>query len=145
MWLFRVYIDNTQHDDIDWTPYTTHRDTVAFDPISYYSGWLACRSNLICRYMPEGCMCPFVYVQIIPRSPFDFAPNSIMRRHIDDILTDYKSHLVPEEYRSMTATSQCSYVDNYMICFSIASRPIMTLDTPRRPPRPAREDILENE
>lgn len=108
------YIDQTQHDDIDWTPYNTHQEIVSFDPISFYSGWLACRMNLMCRYLPERCMRQFGYVHIIMISPFVYAPNIIVCRHLDNILTNYESHLIPDEYLSMSATSQWSYIDDYM-------------------------------
>lgn len=38
----------------------------------------------------------FGYVQIILRSSFEFASNNIFRRHLDDTLAEYKSHLVLE-------------------------------------------------
>lgn len=84
-------------------------------------------------------------LQIVMRSPFVFSPNNIVRRHLDDILADYESHLVPEEYKSMLATSQWSYVDGYMTWFNSVSHPVMILYALECPPRPAHEEILENE
>ncbi|XP_058741300.1 uncharacterized protein LOC131613668 [Vicia villosa] len=110
---FCEYIDRTQHYDIDWTPYATHQNTIHFDPISYYSGWLACESNLMYMYMPERCMRQFRFGQIIPRAPLMVALISIVRRHLDDLLASYESYLTP--------------------------------DAPGRQPRPAHEEILENE
>lgn len=64
---------------------------------------------------------------------------------LDDILSDYESHLVLEEYRKMLTTSQWSYVGNYMTWFYSVTYPIMTPYTNGHPPKPTHEEILENE
>lgn len=94
-------------------------------------------------YLPEGCK--FGFLRIILRSPFVDAHISIVRRHLDDILADYESHLVPEKYQSMSATSQWHYAESYMTWFYHVPHPVITLDAPRLPPRPAHEEILKNE
>lgn len=76
---------------------------------------------------------------------FVYVPNSTVCRHLYDIFAVYESHMVPEEYQSMSVTSQWSYVDNYMTWFYGVSHPVMTPETPRHSPRPAHEEILENE
>lgn len=48
-------------------------------------------------------MWKFGYVQIID------APITIIRRESDDILTDFESRLVSEEYRSHESTCECHY------------------------------------
>ena len=50
---YQVYLDRTNHDDIKWTPFEDYIDVVPFDLISLYSGWLACGSNLMVRYLLE--------------------------------------------------------------------------------------------
>lgn len=72
-------------------------------------------------------------------------PNSIVSKHLDDILADYKSHMLLEQYQSMSATSQQSYVDGYMIWFYSVSHSVMTSDAHGPPHMPAHEKILENE
>lgn len=143
--MFCVYIDRTSHDGFGWALYTAHRDIVAFHPILLYSIWLACGRNMMCRYFLERCMHQFGYVQIILRSPFESTHDNTVPTHLDDILADYKSHLVPKEYRKMSATSQWSFVDCYMNQLYIVSRRFMTSDTHEYPYRSAHEVILENE
>lgn len=43
----------------------------------------------------------------------------------------------------MPATSQWSYMDDYMTWFYNVSHLVMTSDAPGRPHRPSRKDILE--
>lgn len=145
VWSFRMYIDRTQHDEINWRPYTTHRDIFTLDPILFYSWWLACGRHMMWWYLPEECTRQFGYVNIILRSPFESASNSIVCRHLYDILADYEIHLVSEECRSMSATIQWPYVNGYMTWFYSVSHPVMTPDAPGRPPRSTHEEILENE
>lgn len=62
----------------------------------------------------EWYMHQFIYVHIILRSPLVDAPISIIRRDFDDLLADYESHLILENYQSMLATHKWYYVDGYM-------------------------------
>lgn len=73
------------------------------------------------------------------------ASNNIVHKHLDNILADYKSHIVPDEYRSMSSTSQWSYAEGYMTWFYSVSHPVMTLDTHGHPPKPAHEEIIKHE
>ncbi|XP_058763616.1 uncharacterized protein LOC131637068 [Vicia villosa] len=142
---FRVYIDRTQHDDVVWMSYTTHRDTISFDHISLYSGWLAFGTNIMCRYFPERWMRQFGYVQIISRSSSEASLINIVRIEVNEIAANFKSRLVPEEYRSQEATSEWNHVEVYMTWFYSVSHPYMTPNAHRRPPRSAHEEILEND
>lgn len=72
------------------------------------------------------------------------SPNNIIRSHLDDILADYKSHQVREEYQSMAVTGQWSFVDGYMTWFYSVPNCVMTLDALGCPPIPAHAEILEN-
>ncbi|XP_058779865.1 uncharacterized protein LOC131653631 [Vicia villosa] len=87
----------------------------------------------------------FGRMSMIPRSPFAAAPNIISRRDLTAIFQDLKHHLVPEEYRSMRITESWHCVDGYVTWFYQVLHPIMTLDTPWRPPRPTHEELLENQ
>lgn len=86
----------------------------------------------------------FGCVHIILRSPFVPAPNNIIHKHLDDILADYKSHLVLEEYQSMSSIIQWSYVDGYMTWFYNVLHQVMTSNTPGHPPMPTNEEIRMN-
>ena len=61
-----VFLDHTNHDDINWTPFEDYREVVPFDTISLYSGWLACGANMMVRYLLERCMRQFGFVKMIP-------------------------------------------------------------------------------
>ncbi|XP_058780623.1 protein MAIN-LIKE 1-like [Vicia villosa] len=99
--LYRVYLDHTVHDDIHWMPFTGHGNNVSFDRIILYSGWLACGTNTMVRYLSERCMRQFRRVQMIPRSLFKAAPDTVIRVGLTTIFEDWVHHLVPEEYRRM--------------------------------------------
>ncbi|XP_058770497.1 uncharacterized protein LOC131644109 [Vicia villosa] len=142
---YRVYLDRTVHDDIQWTPFSGYGNVVPFDRIALYSGWLACGSNTMVRYPPERCMRQFGRVQMIPRSPFQVAPDTITRIELTSIFEDWAHHLVPNEYRRMVATESWHCVDDYVTWFYRVSHPLMTPDALGDPPRPAHEEILENQ
>ncbi|XP_058727031.1 uncharacterized protein LOC131598449 [Vicia villosa] len=112
--LYRVYLDRTVHDDIRWTPFSDYSVVVPFDRIALYSGWLACRANTMVRYLPERCMRQFGRVQVIPRSPFEVAPDTITRVELTAIFEGCVHHLVLDEYRRMHATQEWHCMDGYM-------------------------------
>ncbi|XP_058733913.1 uncharacterized protein LOC131605588 [Vicia villosa] len=116
---------------------------VPFDHITLYSGWLACGANTVVRYLSEWCMRQFGRVQMILRSPFEVDTDSVNRWELTAIFEDWAHHLVPEEYRRTLATQSWHCVDGYVTWFYQMSHPIMTLDVPRRPPRPTHEELLE--
>ncbi|XP_058774801.1 uncharacterized protein LOC131649073 [Vicia villosa] len=101
---YRVDLDHTAHNDIQWTPFRDYGDVVPFDRIALYSGWLACGANSMVRYLPERCMRQFGRVQMIPRSPFEATPDTVTYRDLAIIFEDWAHHLVSEEYRRMRAT-----------------------------------------
>ena len=53
--------------------------------------------------------------------------------------------MVLEEARMMQAPISWHCVEGYVTWFYTVSHPIMTLDALGRPPRPAHEDILDNQ
>src|SRR4051812_25804524 len=65
---YRLYMDRTMHDDVTWRPFVNYAQIVPFDGIALYSGWLACGTGIMVRYLPEQCMRQFGFVQRIPRS-----------------------------------------------------------------------------
>ncbi|XP_058772604.1 uncharacterized protein LOC131646596 [Vicia villosa] len=112
-------------------PYRVYLDRTAHDDINQ---------------MPfKRCMQQFGRVQMIPRSPFKVAPETVTRRELTAIFKDWVHHLVPEEYRCMRATHSWHCVDGYVTWFFKVSHPIMTPDAPGRPPGPAHEELLENQ
>ncbi|XP_058754452.1 uncharacterized protein LOC131627631 [Vicia villosa] len=141
---YHVYLERTVHKDIRWMPFTDYRDVVPFDRIALYSGWLVCGTNTMVRYLPERCIRQFGRVQMIPRSSFEAAPDTVTRVGLPTIFEDWAHHLVPEEYQHMVATQGWHLVDEYVTWFYRMSHPLMTPDTPGDPPRPAHEEILEN-
>ena len=88
--LYRVFLDRTNHDDINWTPFEDYMEVVPFDTISLYSGWLACGDNTMVWYLPEWCMRQFGYVQMISRSPFQVSPDTMTQRALDDVFQDWR-------------------------------------------------------
>ncbi|XP_058761840.1 uncharacterized protein LOC131635248, partial [Vicia villosa] len=104
-------LDHTAHDDIRWTPFTNYTAVVPFDRIALYSGWLACGANTMVRYLTERCMRQFARVQMIPRSLFEVAPDTVTRVKLTAKFNDWAHHLVPEEYRRMQATKEWHCVE----------------------------------
>ncbi|XP_058764066.1 protein MAINTENANCE OF MERISTEMS-like [Vicia villosa] len=101
---YRGYLDRTMHDDVTWRPFSDYTQVVPFDGISLYSGWLACGTSIMVRYLPERCMRQFGFVQMIPRSPFEAAPDTVTRVQFTAIFEDWEHHVVPEEYRRIRVT-----------------------------------------
>lgn len=50
-------------------------------------------------YMPEQVMQKFTYLQIILRPPYESSTPTVRHNDLDDILDDFKSHMVLEKYR----------------------------------------------
>ncbi|XP_058771909.1 protein MAIN-LIKE 1-like [Vicia villosa] len=141
---YRVYLNHIVHDDIQWTPFIGYGDVIPFDRIRLYFGWLPSRSNTMVKYLPEQCMRQFGHVQMILKSPFHVAPDTVTSREIAAIFEDWAHHLVLKEYRSMVATKRWHCVDGYVTWFYRVSHPLVTPDAPGDPPRPSHEEILEN-
>ncbi|XP_058783090.1 uncharacterized protein LOC131657742 [Vicia villosa] len=141
---YRVYLGRTTHDDIRWTSFTDYRVVVPFDRIALYSGWLACGANTMVRYLPEWCMRQFGRVQLIPRSLFEAAPDTVIRVELTVIFEDWANLLVLEEYRRMQATQEWHCVDGYVTWFYRVSHPLLTPDA-LGAPKPAHGEILENQ
>ncbi|XP_058780319.1 uncharacterized protein LOC131653945 [Vicia villosa] len=97
------------------------------------------------KYLPERCMRQFGRVQMIARSPFEAAPDTVTRVSLTPIFKDWAHHLVPEEYRRTVATQAWHCVDGYVTWFYRVSHPLMTPDAPGDPPMPAHEEILEKQ
>src|SRR3954464_519133 len=57
---------------------------------------------------------------------------------------DWEHHVVPEEYRRMRVTQDCHCVEGYVTWFYRVSHPLLTPGAPGAP-RPAHEEILENQ
>src|SRR3954463_10451402 len=72
---YHLYLDRTMHDDVTWRSFADYAQIVPFDDIALYSGWLACGTTIMAQYLPERCMRQFGFVQRIPRSPFEAAPD----------------------------------------------------------------------
>ncbi|XP_058776933.1 uncharacterized protein LOC131651278 [Vicia villosa] len=123
--LYRVYLDRTIHNDIRWTPFTDYCDVVPFDRIALYSGWLAYGTNTMVRYLSERCMRQFGRVQMIPRSPFEAAPDTVIRVNFTPIFEDWAHHLVPEKYRRTVDTQAWKCVDGNVTWLYRVSHPLM--------------------
>lgn len=101
---FYVYIDQTQHDNIDWTPPLI--GTLLPSTLFQFTldGWHVGRIWCACICQSDAS----VSLDICRSSrdpPIKYAPNNIIHKHLDDILANYESQLVQEEYQSMSATS----------------------------------------
>ena len=67
-------------------------------------------------HLPEQVMHQYGYLQIISRPPSKSALLTVRRRDLDAIVEDFKNHLVPKQYRRVSAPVQWAYVDGYMAC-----------------------------
>ncbi|KAI5400626.1 uncharacterized protein LOC127096136 [Lathyrus oleraceus] len=132
-------------NDMHFNSHVDHRETQPLDEIVIYSGWLACGSCLIAPHLSESVIQQFKYTQTIPRHLVVSVPPALTCIQIDDMFDDYESHLIREETRTTIAESDWSYVEGYIIWFFRVSHSYMVQATPGDPPRPAHQEILEDE
>src|SRR4051812_23280879 len=83
----------TMHGDVTWRPFADYAQVVPFDGVAIYSGWLACGTGIMVRYLLERCMRQFGFVQIIPRSPFEAAPDTVTRVQLTAIWEEWQHHV----------------------------------------------------
>ncbi|CAL5197040.1 unnamed protein product [Lathyrus oleraceus] len=110
-----------------------------------YSGWLACGSRLTAPHLPERVMRQFDCTKTIPIHPVVSTPPALTHTQMDDMFDDYESHLAPKEAQSIIAPSDWSHVDGYIKEFFRVSHPYMVQASLGDPPRPAHQEILEEE
>src|SRR3954462_5898147 len=96
------------------------------------------------RYLLERSMRQFRFVQRIPRSPFEAAPDKVSRVQLTAIWEDWQHHVVPQEYRLTRVTQDWHSEEGYVTWFYPVSHPLLRPDVPDAP-RPAHEEILENQ
>ncbi|XP_058761987.1 uncharacterized protein LOC131635382 [Vicia villosa] len=101
-------------EDIHFECYADHCETMPFDEIVLYSGWLDASSTIIVCYLPERIMRQFGYQQMIPRHPYESAPIAMTRRHLDEVFAFWEHHLVPAEARATTLERDWSCVEGYI-------------------------------
>ncbi|XP_058763628.1 uncharacterized protein LOC131637083 [Vicia villosa] len=94
---YRSYHDRMAIEDTRYDYYVAYCGTVPWDDDALYSGWLAYRSTIIVRHLPERVMRQFGYCQTIPRHPSISANIGIARRQIDEAFADIEHHMVPDE------------------------------------------------
>ncbi|XP_058742341.1 uncharacterized protein LOC131614809 [Vicia villosa] len=129
-------------ENIHFSSYVDHRETIAFGELALFMGWLACGIGKMTTYIHERVMRQFGFIQTIPRDPVVSAPTTVKRRDIDALFDNFENHFVPEEARSTVARDGWSYEYGYMIWFLCLSHPYMIQDTPRNPLRPVHQEIL---
>ncbi|XP_058733766.1 uncharacterized protein LOC131605426 [Vicia villosa] len=139
----RCGLDRNAVEDVRYDCYAEHQETVPFDEIALYSGWLASSSAILVCYLPERVMRQFGYAQTIPRDPIVSAPITMTRRQLDEVFADWENHMVPEEARATRAKSDWSCVEGYITWYYRVSHPYMLPATPGDPPRLAHEEILQ--
>ncbi|XP_058760961.1 uncharacterized protein LOC131634322 [Vicia villosa] len=127
---YRRRLDRMADEDIHLECYVDHCETVRFDKIILYSGWLAATSTIIVRYLPKCVMGQFGYQQTIPRLPSDSGPIAMTRRQLDEIFVDWEHHLVPAEARATTSERDWSCVDGYITWYYRVLHPYMLPTAP---------------
>ena len=110
-----MYIDCLTYEDICFHAYEAHRETVPFDDIVLFTGWLACGSHKTTAYLSERVMRQFRYMQHFLIPPFECAPPMVKQMDMDDIFDDYLNHLVSDEVQSTIAPKDWSYEDGYIL------------------------------
>ncbi|XP_058733393.1 uncharacterized protein LOC131605002 [Vicia villosa] len=129
-------------EDFRYKFYDDHRETVLWDDIALYSGWLAAISTIIVRYLLERVMRQFSYQQTISRHPSDSAYIAMTSQQLDDVFVDWEHHIVPDEARETRSEVDWSYVNGYINWYYRVSHSYMIPTAPGSPPRPAHEEIL---
>ncbi|XP_058783383.1 uncharacterized protein LOC131658065 [Vicia villosa] len=100
---FRVYIDRLVFEDIQFHCYIDHHETIPFNDIDLYLGWLACRSRLTALHLPERVMRQLGYMQFIPKDPFVSTPLTVKHEDMNVMFDYYVNHLVPDEPQNTIA------------------------------------------
>ncbi|XP_058750767.1 uncharacterized protein LOC131623761 [Vicia villosa] len=77
---YRHCFDRMADEDVRYDCYDDQHETVPWNDIALYSGWLVVSSTIIVRYLLERVMRQFGYQQTISRHPSDFAPIAMTRR-----------------------------------------------------------------
>ncbi|XP_058782429.1 uncharacterized protein LOC131656830 [Vicia villosa] len=94
---YRRSHDRMAAEDIKYDCYAAHRETVMFDEIALYSGWLAASSTIVVRYLMERVMRQFRFEQTIPHDPTASAHISMTCMQLEEVFADWKQHVVLEE------------------------------------------------
>ncbi|XP_058747036.1 uncharacterized protein LOC131620027 [Vicia villosa] len=102
---YRYALDRIAVEDVRYDCYAEHLETIPFDEIALYFGWLAANSRIHVRYLPEHVMRQFCYAQTIPRNPIASSPVTMTRQQLDEVFADWKHHMVPEEAWAMSSES----------------------------------------
>ncbi|XP_058746036.1 uncharacterized protein LOC131618897 [Vicia villosa] len=92
---YRRGLDRMAVEDIKYDCYAAHQETVPFDEIAMYSGWLAASSTIIVRYLLERVMWQLGFEQTIPRDPTASAPISMTRMQLEEVFACWEQHVVP--------------------------------------------------
>lgn len=82
---------------------------------------------------------------MIPRHPFVAGPSTVHRRDLDVILDDFYSHVVSNKACSVPTGDPWDYALSYIQQLYRVSHPYMTPDIAGTPPRPAHQEIFEEE
>src|SRR3954469_11890757 len=67
---------------------------------------------------------------MIPRSPFEAAPDTMTRVQLTAIFEDWEHHVVPEEFRRIRVTHDWHSMEGYVTWFYRVSHPLLTPDAP---------------
>ncbi|XP_058782441.1 uncharacterized protein LOC131656893 [Vicia villosa] len=101
-------------EDVRYDCYADHRETVSWDDIALYSGWLAVSSTIIVHYLSERIMRQFGYQQTIPRDPIVSVPIAMTRRQLDDVFADWEHHMVLNKTLATRSEVDWNCVDEYI-------------------------------
>ncbi|XP_058765901.1 uncharacterized protein LOC131639419 [Vicia villosa] len=134
---YRYSIGRMVAEDIRYDCYAPHRETIMWDDIALYSGWLAASSIIIVRYLPERVMWQFGYCQTIPRDPFVSSPILMIRRQIDKGLCRLGASYVPDEAQATKLERDLSCADGYITWYFTVSQIYMIPIAVGSPSRPA--------
>ncbi|XP_058765349.1 uncharacterized protein LOC131638819 [Vicia villosa] len=129
-------------ENIHFDCYVDHRETIPFDEIVLYSGWLAASSTIIVHYLSDHVMHKFGYQQTITHMPSDPVIIAMTYWQLDEVFVDWEHHMVPNEAQTTRLEVDWSCVDGYITWYYKVSHPYMFPTAPGSPPRPTHEKIL---
>ncbi|XP_058725576.1 uncharacterized protein LOC131596857 [Vicia villosa] len=136
---YRHGLDRMAAEDIRYVYYAAHQETVPFDEIALYSGWLAASSTIVVRYIPECIIRLFGFKQTIPRDPTASAPISMTRMLLKEVFANWEQHVVPEEERATPSEHDWSCAEGYISWYYRVSHPYIPRAAGGGPPKPAHE------
>jgi hypothetical protein len=138
---YYMLLDSMENDDICWMSYEEHMEIQKFLEIFWYSGWIMCGVEKVCRHLPERVKRQYGYVQDIPR--YLTYVLSMRASHTPQAFIDFRPHTTKEEsWGQPTKDIPWWFEDGNMLWYGRVSLPHIFPPIMGSPSRPANEEQI---